>query len=324
VVKKIVLIAVAAFVVLVLFQALYGGRPGDVPPKDEFDVVAHRGVHVNWKEGTYDRGTGCEATNIYTPTHGYIENTLESIGAAFEMGATVVEIDIRRTSNNQLVIFHDDALECRTDGQGEVSDHPLAYLQSLDIGYGYTHDGGQTYPFRGKGVGKMPTLVEVLQAFPDKKLWIDHKDGSRETAELLVDIVKKLPAEQQRLLYYWGPPEIYEYVHGEIPAVTRFVGIRPQVKQCMMPFLLTLGLRGFPEECAGMGIGLPPTYTKIAWGWPYRFLASVERAGARFYLLIDSAEDAEAFANVPVDGIITDYIEVVGKYYEPREETSRQ
>jgi glycerophosphoryl diester phosphodiesterase len=319
--KKLVLAGGAVLVVAVLILAFHKGDPGDVSPKHAFDVVAHRGMHVNWKKGTYDRGMGCEATNIYTPTHEYIENTLESIGAAFDMGATIVEIDIRRSSDNHLVIFHDYALECRTNGQGNVSDHPLAYLQGLDIGYGYTHDGGKTYPFRGGGAGKMPTLVEVLRTFPDKKFWIDHKDGSMETAKLLAGIIQALPPEQQARLYYWGPPVTYEYVHGEVPAVTRLIGIRPQAQECMMPYFLTLGLGGFPKACEGLGIGLPPGYTRFAWGWPYRFLASVEQAGARFYLMIDTAQAAEAFADMPVDGIITDYIEVVGKYYERNEKT---
>ena len=314
--KKPLLFTIALLAGLVLFQMLYGGSADAVPSKDRFDVVAHRGVHTNWKKGTYDRGTGCEARHIITPTHEYIENTLESIGAAFEMGATIVEIDIRRTRDDELVIFHDHALACRTDGQGEISDHPLAYLQGLDIGYGYTHDDGRTYPFRGKGVGRMPTLVEVLQTFPDEKFWIDHKDGSMETAALLIDIVGSLPAEQQELLYYWGPEETYEAVQREIPAVTRLVGIRPQVKACMLPYLLTLGLVGFPEECQGLGIGLTPETTRLAWGWPYRFLQDVEEAGARFYLMLDTEEDARAFSDIPVDGIITDHIEIVGQYYD--------
>jgi glycerophosphoryl diester phosphodiesterase len=314
--KRYLLFTVALSGGLGLFQMFYGGSPEDVPSKDWFDVVAHRGVHTNWRKGTYDRGTGCEARHIYTPTHEYIENTIESIGAAFEMGATIVEIDIRRTSDDELVIFHDETLECRTDGGGKVSDRPLAYLQGLDISYGYTHDEGRTFPLRGKGVGRMPTLVEVLQAFPDKKLWIDHKDGSMETARLLVEILGALPEKQQGLLYYWGPEETYEYVQGAIPAVTRLVGIRPQVKACMMPYWLTLGLVGFPEACQGLGIGLPPEYTRLAWGWPYRYLQNVEEAGARFYLMIDTEEDAGVYQDIPVDGIITDYIEIVGKYYD--------
>ncbi len=61
---------------------------------------------------------------------------------------------------------------------------------------------------------------------------------------------------------------------------------------------------------------MPPKYTKIIWGWPYRFLKRVQDAGAKFYLMIDTEEDAKRFADLPVDGIITDYIEVVGKYFK--------
>jgi glycerophosphoryl diester phosphodiesterase len=274
-------------------------------------------MHTNWHKRTYDLATGCEATHIYTPTHPYIENTIESIGAAFDSGATVVEIDIRRTSDDHLVIFHDDMLQCRTDGVGKVSDHPLEYLQGLDIGYGYTPDGGRTYPFRGQGVGRMPTLIQVLETFPDRRFWIDHKDGSMETAQLLVDTLKTLPADQPAGLYYWGPPDTFAHIRQELPTITRLVGIRSEVKECFLPYLLTLGLAGFPEQCRGMGLGLPPEYVRLAWGWPYRFLDAAHGAGLRVYLLIDTAQDAQQLDQFPVDGFITDYIEVVGPYLQP-------
>lgn len=203
--KRIILGAVGAGMTFIVVQLFYGGSPDMVPQKDTFDVIAHRGVHVNWEKGTYDRATGCEAQHIYQPSHDYIENTLASIQAAFDTGATIVEIDIRRTRDDQLVIFHDGMLDCRTNGEGEVSDHTLEYLRTLDIGYGYTYDGGQTYPFRGEGIGLMPTLTDVLREFPDRKFLIDHKDGSIETARLLVDAIKMLPPEQRAQLYYWGP-----------------------------------------------------------------------------------------------------------------------
>jgi len=317
-IKKVLLVIVGSFAAFILFQFLYPGNPDDLPPRGDPEILAHRGVHVNWKKGTYDWATGCEATHIYEPTHDYIENTVESIAAAFAMGATIVEIDVRRSSDDQLVVFHDWMLECRTDGQGQVSDHPLEYLKGLDIGYGYTHDGGRTYPFRGKGVGKMPTLVEVLRAFPDQKFLLDHKDGSMQTAELLVDVLKALPPEQQARLYYWGPDETYAYVHEEVPAITRLFGTRRQVKAWFMPYLLSFGLSGFPEESRGLAIGMPAEYAPFLWGWPYRFLAKVSQAGAKFYLIVDTEEDARAFSGIPVDGIVTDYIEVVGRYYTRR------
>jgi glycerophosphoryl diester phosphodiesterase len=311
--RRIFLAIVAVVAAFILIQLFYGGNPGMVPSKDGFDVVAHRGAHVNWKQGTYDLATGCEAQHIYEPSHDYIENTLESMQTAFDMGATIIEIDIQRTSDDHLVIFHDWMLECRTDGTSRLSAHTLEELKRLDIGYGYTADDGQTYPFRGKGIGLMPTLDEVLQAFPDRSFWIDHKDGTMETAALLVAVVEKLPQEQQKHLYYWGPEEVYDYVHSEVPAMTRLLGNRPLVKRCLLPYLLTFGLAGFPEECRGEGIGLPAQYLRL---WPYRFLRSASQAGVRFYVVVDSEEDAARVMGLPIDGITTDHIDAIGPYFK--------
>lgn len=136
-----------------------------------------------------------------------------------------------------------------------------------------------------------------------------------ETARLLVESHSVLPRQQQELLYYWGPDETYEYIHGHIPSVTRLMGLRPHLKECLLPYLLTFGLGGLPQECQGLGIALPPEYTGLAWGWPYRFLARVQEADARFYLLLDTERDAEAFAAIPMDGIVTDNIDKLGKIY---------
>jgi glycerophosphoryl diester phosphodiesterase len=122
--------------------------------------------------------------------------------------------------------------------------------------------------------------------------------------------------EQQELLYHWGPPEITEYIQQEIPAITRLFGDRPQVKACLMPYLLTAGLRGLPEACKGLGVGMPTQYVRFVAGWPYRFLNKLSEADAKFYLMVDTEEEAQAFLDIPVDGIVTDYIEVVGKYYD--------
>lgn len=314
-VKKSMMFIMGILGSLILVQFFYGGSPDDGLSKSEFEVVAHRGVHVNWQKGTYDPASGCEALHIYQPTHEYIENTIESIATAFEMGAAIVEIDVRRSNDNHLVVYHDWRLDCRTDGTGEVSNHSLEYLKQLDIGYGYTADNGKTYPFRGKGVGKMPTFIEVMQKFPDKKFLIDHKDGSRETAELLVEIIKSLPADQQKRLYYWGPPKIYEYINREIPSVTPLLGNRTQIKECLIPYLLTAGLGGFPNACSGVGVAMPVQYVRFIPGWPYRFLRKMSEADMKFYLMIDTEEEAQAFGGLPVDGIVTDYIEVVGKHY---------
>jgi glycerophosphoryl diester phosphodiesterase len=188
--------------------------------------------------------------------------------------------------------------------------------RQLAIFLPYTYDGGQTYPFRGQGVGKMPTLVEVLEAYPEGRFLIDHKDRTPETVALLVEIIQQLPPEQREQLYYWGSPGLYdEMIQEEVPGVRRLYPSRPEAKQCALRYMLTFGLGGFGDGCSGMAIGLPPQYTRYVWGWPYRFIAQAQRRNIDVYLMIDSAEDAAAYVDMPVDGIVTDYIEVVGPVY---------
>lgn len=313
--KKIVLIIAALFLLFILFQYFYSGFPENIQKDENFEIVAHRGVHQNYTKENMNWHSTCTATRIYEPTHEYLENTIESIEAAFAMGATIVEIDINRTSDDQIVLFHDWMLDCRTEGSGRVNDFPLEYLKTLDVGYGYTHDDGKTYPFRGKGVGKMPTLIEVLIQFPDRKFFIDQKDGSIKTAKLLAEILKSLPEKQQELFYYWGREKNYQYIKNEIPQIKRLFCNRKQMKKWFMKYLITFGLSGFPEESRGYVMGMPPKYTKLIWGYPYRFLNKVHEADAKFYLMIDSKEEAKKFAGSPVDGIVTDYIEVVGEFF---------
>lgn len=97
--------------------------------------------------------------------------------AAFRQGADVVELDVQMTKDAKFAVFHDWTLECRTNGKGVTRDYTLSELQALDIGYGYTADGGKTYPFRGKGIGLMPSLEDVLLHFPHKELLIHVKSN---------------------------------------------------------------------------------------------------------------------------------------------------
>ena len=289
---------------------------------NNFEIIAHRGVHQNYSGSTKGLRTNkshlteCTATKSYEPTHQYLENTIESITAAFEYGATIVEIDIRPTKDNQLVVFHDWMLGCRTNGQGNVVDCTVEYLKTLDIGYGYTYDG-KTYPFRGTGIGKIQTLTEVLKNFPDKKFLIDNKNGNNlETAQLIVDTLSQFPKEQQKLLYLWCEDKAYEYIQSRTPLVTRLILPRKQQKNFYKSYILKFGFINISQQYESQGIALPAKYTKYIWGWPNRFLGKVYDADMRFYLYVNTVEEAKEYVNVPFSGIVTDCIETLGEYYK--------
>lgn len=59
------------------------------------------------------------------------ENTLEAYAATMDLGADGVEIDIRRSADGVLYLFHDTKLERLTHGTGEVA--ALSYYELLRI-----------------------------------------------------------------------------------------------------------------------------------------------------------------------------------------------
>lgn len=108
----------------------------------EYKLLAHRGLGQTFDISRVEWDTNT-AEIMEPPEHEYLENTIPSIEAAFAYGADVVEIDIQRTKDNKLAVFHDHELSYRTNGNGGVADHTMDELKKLDIGYCYTADGGK-------------------------------------------------------------------------------------------------------------------------------------------------------------------------------------
>lgn len=99
-----------------------------------------------------------EAGHIHVCAHrghsvGAPENTLPALVAAAERGATVCEIDVVLSRDNEIVLLHDEILDRTTDGQGRVADYSLAELRRLDA--------GSWFGPKFTGV-RIPTLREAL------------------------------------------------------------------------------------------------------------------------------------------------------------------
>src|SRR5207248_7119045 len=145
--------------------------------------------------------------------------TIRSMRASFDAGADVVELDVHPTTDGEFAVFHDWTLDCRTDGQGVTREQSMAKLKMLDIGYGYTADGGKTFPFRGKGIGMMPTLTEVLAAFPEQRLLINVKSRDPSEGDKLAAVLNKLPAARRAQIMVYGGDEPVEVVRQQTPEI---------------------------------------------------------------------------------------------------------
>lgn len=270
-------LALFAVVVLLLNTALLApameGRPL---------LLAHRGLAQTFPPEGIESDT-CTATRIRPPEHAFLENTIASMQAAFAAGADIVEFDVHPTTDGHFVVFHDWTVDCRTNGKGITREKTLAELKALDVGYGYTADGGATFPFRGLGVGLMPTLDEVLAAFPDKRFLIHIKSRDAAEGRLLAARLSRLPQDARRRLTVYGHDAPLTMLHGILPDMR--TAARGAIKQCLVRYI-ALGWSGFvPDDCRNTLLLVPSNYAWVLWGWPNRFLARMREAGTEAYLL---------------------------------------
>jgi len=75
------------------------------------------------------------------------ENTLRSFKRAIELGVDAVELDVRKTKDNEIVVIHNSDVDKTTDGSGSVSDFTLEEIKKF-----VTEKGEQ-----------IPTLEEALE-----------------------------------------------------------------------------------------------------------------------------------------------------------------
>ncbi|MBC9904337.1 glycerophosphodiester phosphodiesterase family protein [Achromobacter xylosoxidans] len=287
-------------------------------------LLAHRGIAQRYDTAGMERDT-CTASRIVEPTHGYLENTIASMRASFEAGADIVEIDVHPTTDGQFAVFHDWTVDCRTEGRGATREHTMAELKALDIGYGYTADGGKTFPFRGRGVGLMPTLSEVLQAFPRQRFLINVKSRDAEEGAALAAVLNGLPPARRADFMVYGGEEPVGRLRELAPGVRTLT--RADLKSCLLGYAAAGWTGHVPQVCRGMALTVPVNVAPWLWGWPGRFLDRMEAAGSSVFLLgpyagdghstgIDTPEDIRRVPAGYAGGIWTNEIEAVARAFK--------
>jgi glycerophosphoryl diester phosphodiesterase len=300
-------------VTLVVGLLVYLYFPRSFPQKpSSFILIAHRGVSQTFPLDNLENDT-CTAKIINPPTHNFLENTIPSIREAFKYGADLVEIDIHPTTDNRLAVFHDWTIDCRTNGRGVTHEQSMESLKKLDIGYGYTADGGKTYPFRGRGIGLMPTFDEIVQEFPNRKFLVNQKDTFPKTVKLLANSLKKHPAQQRQNIYLFSGDEQYRQLNSEIPEVQKLFPTRKEAKDCISQYLSMLFSGSISQSCGRYAIAIPTSYLSYVPGWPDLFLSKARQANLKVYVIdVDTPEDLAKIRNLPLDGIVTNRIETIG------------
>ncbi len=101
------------------------------------------------------------------------ENTLEAARICLDQKFQYVELDVRTTSDGELVVMHDPGLERTTDGSGLVIDADLGLVRGLNAG-GWFREGSRQH--------SVPTLDEYLELVRGRAgLYVEvkHADGQQ-------------------------------------------------------------------------------------------------------------------------------------------------
>jgi glycerophosphoryl diester phosphodiesterase len=130
-------------------------------------------------------------------------NTMYAFKRALQVGADMLELDIGVTKDGQVVVMHDTTVDRTTNGHGTVASFTLKQLRKLDAAYwfsggdnAYSHNRPRAaYRLRGVATGKrrppkgftaadfrVPTLKEVLEAFPHTPINVEIKGRTKAEA----------------------------------------------------------------------------------------------------------------------------------------------
>lgn len=146
--------------------------------------IAHRGVHDT-----------------------YPENTLSAFQKAMETGVDGIELDVRLTLDNELVVIHDETIDRTTNGNGAVNQFTLKELKQFRIDSKY----------------EIPTLVEVIELVAFKCLLnIELKEiaTAEKVVEVLYDLVQKKHWNYSNFLissFDWHALKKVHILNPEIP-----------------------------------------------------------------------------------------------------------
>lgn len=238
------------------------------------------------------------------------ENTLYAFERAVEMGVDVLEMDLRSTSDGHLVVLHDPRVDRTTDGSGAVAELSLKQIRGLDAGYAF-EDATGARPFRGAGL-RVPTLEEVLQAFPGTPLNLEMKDFAPEAARELCRELGESGRESDAL--------VASFEHAPMRA---FRDACPQVatsatlREGLLFYYLNRFRLGSLYRSPAVAFEFPERFGDIHVIRP-GFVDLARSVNVRVQVwTVNEVEDMRRLLDMGVDGIVTDYpdrlLEVLGR-----------
>ena len=107
------------------------------------------------------------------------ENTLIAFEKAINLGVDGIELDVHLSSDNELIVIHDETVDRTTNGKGEVNQLSLKELKALKI----------------EVTEKIPTLTEVLDLV-NKRCFVNIELKGIGTAKPVTQLISHYISEK--------------------------------------------------------------------------------------------------------------------------------
>ncbi|MBI2147476.1 hypothetical protein HYU19_03280 [Candidatus Woesearchaeota archaeon] len=206
------------------------------------------------------------------------ENTLSSVKKAMELGVDMIEIDIVTCKSGELLVFHDEHLNIKTNGVGRLIDKTYNEIRKFLV-----HDKE-----------KIPTLEEVFKLVQGKvPLMLDIK--SKNIARRLVVLISRYQLEGSVIISAFRPSIIKEVK-----------ALHPEIKT-------SLNMRFRPLSLSWFARRHQLDYLK-----PHKrlvsasFMETAKELGLPVYVwTLNQEEEIKHYKSLGVDGIISDYPDMI-------------
>lgn len=227
------------------------------------------------------------------------ENTLEAFATGRRAGADRLELDVHATADGEVVVLHDDTVDRTTNGTGPVRTLSLAALQRLDAGHRFRAPDG-TFPYRGRGL-RVPTLGELLTAFPDTPLNIEVKQGDPPIEPAVLAVLDRFDA-RKRVLLAAEHAHIMTRIRAAAPDVLTSFSATEVADFVIREREGRLGDYRPP----GVALQVPPAFGDIRIVTP-QSVDAAHGLGLEVHVwTINEEPEMEALLDVGVDGLMTD------------------
>jgi glycerophosphoryl diester phosphodiesterase len=229
-------------------------------------------------------------------------------------------MDLRLSADGELMVIHDDTVARTTEGTGRVEDLTAGQMQALDNAYWFVPDcwschdrPSAEYLYRGVRTGevpppagyhaddfRIPTLREVLEAFPDRLLDLEIKVGSSrdgDAARALAAMLREYGRTDDVIVVSFGDDVLREF-HDAAPEVATSPGLAESTAWFF-------DRRPLPGRSV---LQVPPTYSGIDVVTP-AMVADAHAVGLAVWVWLEgNSQENEAFysslLDMGVDGII--------------------